>query len=332
MATALSEAGTKFIGRNEGFEAKAYKDSGGVITIGYGFTWGSKVFRDYWQKAHGRSLRMGDVITQVESLSLLRKLANDEYGLAADKALPDSIDQTKFDAATDYLYNCGSGAVKDRWFKALATGQDAQAAQLIRSSRITAGGRRLSGLINRRTAEAKLILNGDYGPGITPDTIITGPQPKPIPKPASTEGIKWTQEQLQTLGLYKGNIDGVPGPLTDGAIRNFQRQHPELTVDGVVGPATRAALIRAVDAKIAARAGATAGAVGVGAGGAAATSTAHVTPVSPEVPVTPEQVAAMPWHTIEWLIGLGLVGLIIVLTAFLVWRNRGVIFRFRTPT
>ena len=37
-------------------------------------------------------------------------------------------------------------------------------------------------------------------------------------------------------------IDGVYGPQTEGAVREFQRRTQGLQVDGIVGPATAAAL------------------------------------------------------------------------------------------
>jgi len=49
------------------------------------------------------------------------------------------------------------------------------------------------------------------------------------------DDVKWVQFQL---GI---DIDGVCGPNTDKAIRDFQKTRG-LTVDGKVGPATRQAL------------------------------------------------------------------------------------------
>jgi uncharacterized protein (TIGR02594 family) len=49
------------------------------------------------------------------------------------------------------------------------------------------------------------------------------------------------QRRLSELGLYKGKIDGITGPLTKEAVLNFQTSNG-LVVDGIVGPKTRLAL------------------------------------------------------------------------------------------
>ena len=49
------------------------------------------------------------------------------------------------------------------------------------------------------------------------------------------------QIALRQQGLYRSSIDGVQGPKTVHAVRAFQRRHG-LTVDGLAGPQTRAAL------------------------------------------------------------------------------------------
>lgn len=54
--------------------------------------------------------------------------------------------------------------------------------------------------------------------------------------------IKQVQQQLTNLGIYKGGIDGVMGPITKEAIRNFQRLYPPLVPDGILGKATLAVM------------------------------------------------------------------------------------------
>ena len=56
------------------------------------------------------------------------------------------------------------------------------------------------------------------------------------------DDVKWVQFQLN----LKGNnleVDGIFGSLTNTAVRNFQRAH-KLTVDGIVGQATRCELLK----------------------------------------------------------------------------------------
>lgn len=55
------------------------------------------------------------------------------------------------------------------------------------------------------------------------------------------DAIRDLQQALFDAGIEEVAVDGVFGPETDGAVRAFQRDKG-LTVDGIVGPATRAAL------------------------------------------------------------------------------------------
>jgi murein DD-endopeptidase MepM/ murein hydrolase activator NlpD len=56
-------------------------------------------------------------------------------------------------------------------------------------------------------------------------------------------GVAALQVALHARGVYEGTIDGERGPSTSAAVAEFQRSRG-LLVDGVAGPATRAALGR----------------------------------------------------------------------------------------
>lgn len=60
---------------------------------------------------------------------------------------------------------------------------------------------------------------------------------------ARGEAVVKLQRELSRLGFYKGNIDGIFGPLTARAVRSFQQANG-LLVDGIVGPQTSAVLYR----------------------------------------------------------------------------------------
>ncbi|MBL0387188.1 peptidoglycan-binding protein [Tumebacillus sp. ITR2] len=54
------------------------------------------------------------------------------------------------------------------------------------------------------------------------------------------------QRILQTLGYYKGDLDGVYGPVTAAAVRSFQADK-DLVVDGIIGSSTVEALVSNMD-------------------------------------------------------------------------------------
>lgn len=53
--------------------------------------------------------------------------------------------------------------------------------------------------------------------------------------------VKTLQNQLHVLNYYHGHLDGVYGPLTEGAVKAFQKAN-HIAIDGVAGPRTFAAL------------------------------------------------------------------------------------------
>jgi len=90
----LSPAGVEALKQYEGLSLTAYRDSGGVWTIGYGST---------------RDVREGMRISQAEADQ--RFLADTEWAQAAvrtDVVVP--ITQPQFDALVSLAYNIGAGA------------------------------------------------------------------------------------------------------------------------------------------------------------------------------------------------------------------------------
>ena len=84
----------------------------------------------------------------------------------------------------------------------------------------------------------------------TPPT--TAPPPKHVPAPVASlkpgdtgAQVKVLQRALARLGFSTEKIDGQYGPLTEAAVKQFQRS-AQLTADGTVGPATLAALATAL--------------------------------------------------------------------------------------
>ena len=53
--------------------------------------------------------------------------------------------------------------------------------------------------------------------------------------------VKQIQKKLKNWGYYDGNVDGIYGSKTVSAVKKFQRKNG-LTVDGITGPKTLAAL------------------------------------------------------------------------------------------
>lgn len=294
----ISAQGTSFIAAHEGFASKAYRCPAGVITIGYGFTMGSKIVAEWWQTRHGRGLQMGDTIDRSAADSLLKALLNHEYGAAVSKKTGTQA-QNVWDSATSVSFNCGIGSLNWKWAKALAAGDIATAAALLRTTATTANGRQLPGLVRRRKDEARLLETGNYGPSIAPAQI-------PASVSAEPKDLEWVRAQLKSLGYDAANLDEV--------VRKFQKDNG-LVSDGIVGPATRATIIRALDKKAATKA--------TGAGGVAGGATGGTGQPDPST-ITDDTAI---------YIALGvIIGCLVIGGLFWLWRNRGRFTGQRVPT
>ncbi len=305
----LSKPGAAFIAAHEGLVLRAYRDPVGIVTIGTGFTNRSRVFRAYWVGKHGRPLRMGDRIGRAECLKLLPKVADEEYGAAVNRAIRPKL-QHHYDGATSMTFNCGRGAVKWRWARALRDGRIREAARLLRTTATTAKGRRLAGLVRRRKEEARLIEQADYG--------AHGKLPRRSARPAGKSAL-WVvpvdtpdrQAVMEALRKHGYAVGTIADRLVLKEVERFQREHG-LGADGLIGPATLAKLQRLKDINTAGKAtgGATA-AGGTAAGGGAATGGSQA------------QDVAQPLVDPAWLLwgGLAVVAVAFGAFALIAWRR-----------
>jgi len=62
------------------------------------------------------------------------------------------------------------------------------------------------------------------------------------------EDFDGVQDALAKLGFDPGEVDGLNGPKTQKAVREFQAQ-ASIGIDGIVGDETRQALMDALDAQ-----------------------------------------------------------------------------------
>lgn len=138
----VNQAGIDLIKRFEGCRLKAYQDSVGIWTIGYGITEG---------------VEEGDVITQEQAEQRLEDEL-DVVGLGVQNLVEVPLNDNQFSALVCFAYNIGLGNLKKSKLLSLVNEQkfDLAAAQFTRWN--MAGGKILQGLIDRRAAEAALFL------------------------------------------------------------------------------------------------------------------------------------------------------------------------------
>ncbi|WP_162901403.1 peptidoglycan-binding protein [Breoghania sp. L-A4] len=286
-----SPRGRAFIAEHEGVVLKTYRCPAGVLTIGVGHT----------ARAGGLVPKPGMRITHAQAMALLAQdVKRFEKRVTATGAF---AAQKPFEGATSFDFN--SGRIHNAsWVKHYAANKFAAAeASLMQWTK--GDGKVLPGLVRRRKAEADLIFRGQYGrlrSETTAGLSASGPS-------VSTDRreVEAYQAQLKALGFYKGPVDGHRGPDTRNAVLAFQRSHPHLDDDGIVGPATRAALIRAMNLRK--RAAQTTAAAGGSGGGVAAADQSPVVNHVTGVDLT------------AWGVGIGL-AVLLVAGAFFAWRYR----------
>lgn len=146
-----SANGIALIQSFEGCRLKSYRDSAGILTIGWGTT----------EAAGLGPVVAGMTITQ-EQADTMFVISLAPYEAAVMKALTRSPNQNQFDAMVSLVYNIGPNAFKgSSVVKRFNAGMTAPAAAAFRMwTKATVGGEKitLGGLVARRDAEAKLFL------------------------------------------------------------------------------------------------------------------------------------------------------------------------------
>ncbi len=141
-----SNNGIEILKEFEGFRNKAYLDTGGVITIGYGSI----------KYPNGQKIKIGDTITQEKALLMLKlDLLKFEQDVN-DYVIP-NINQNQFDALVCFCYNIGSsGLKKSTLLKKVNTNpNDKSIAKEFEKWKYD-NGKIITGLLNRRKKESEL--------------------------------------------------------------------------------------------------------------------------------------------------------------------------------
>ncbi|HEY9761730.1 MAG TPA: lysozyme [Trichocoleus sp.] len=148
---AINSAGLEIIKHFEGIRLKAYQDSVGVWTIGYGHT----------SMAGPPHVTPGMTISAAEAETILKRdLGVFEKGV--DDAVTATVNSDQFSALVSFAFNVGLGNLRNSTLlKKLNAGDSKGAAEeFLRWS--YAGGKQLPGLLRRRRAERALFLSQDY--------------------------------------------------------------------------------------------------------------------------------------------------------------------------
>ena len=143
----LSQNGVSFIKSHEALRLKAYQDSKGVWTIGWG---------------HTKNVHPGDVITREQAEQFIRddfawveRTLNTDLVASRDKPL---VTQNEFDALCSLVFNIGSDAYLESTVRRKIKQGDKMAAARAFKMWVYSDHKFVQGLANRRADETRLFL------------------------------------------------------------------------------------------------------------------------------------------------------------------------------
>ncbi len=188
MGRRISEEALAHLKRWEGLRLDAYRDGGGVWTIGYGHTAAAGAPRP----------EAGMTITEVEAERILRAdLAWAERAVERHVAVP--LGEGQFGALVSFVFNVGETAFAGSTLLRRLNAGDYAAVPEQLQRWVHDGGRRVEGLVNRRAAEAGLWARDGF---VASNTVEPAPvRPRPLRSP-------------EAVGL---TLTGIGGVLTEAA-------------------------------------------------------------------------------------------------------------------
>ena len=139
-----SEKGLQLTKSFEGLRTEAYRDAGGVWTIGYGHT--------------GRDVHAGLAWTPEQAEEALRRDVAEPVSVV-NRAVEQPLEQHQFDALVDFCFNCGTGNLERSELLRKVNAGDMQGAAAQFGLWVhDAAGATLPGLVARRRAEGAMFL------------------------------------------------------------------------------------------------------------------------------------------------------------------------------
>ena len=136
-------AGINLIKKWESCKLESYKCPAGLWTIGFGNTF----YED------GSKVKQGDKITQQRAEDLFKNLLP-KFENIVNKKIKVTLNQNQFDALVSHTWNTGGS---ETLFNLVNTNSTSSAIRMwFETKYITANGKELKGLVNRRKEEANL--------------------------------------------------------------------------------------------------------------------------------------------------------------------------------
>ena len=145
----VNKQGIQLVKSFEGCFLNAYLCPAKVWTIGYGNT----------KYQNGTAVKQGDKITQEQAEALLSDILA-EFSKDVSKLIKVELNDNQFSALVSFAFNLGVGALsKSTLLKKVNANPNDKTIENEFMRWVSAGGKKLNGLVRRRTAESKLYFS-----------------------------------------------------------------------------------------------------------------------------------------------------------------------------